>query len=108
MSAAEPEQWQGRLGAGGDGLRGSARRPPAESWDLPNPTTWLVLSILATMCCCLPFGIAGIVYSALAMGARDRGDLHGWRDNVSKAKSWTLIAFVLGLVTIVLYACVRS
>lgn len=39
-----------------------------------EPGLWLGLSIGATLLCCVPVGIPGIVYAALAMGSQSRGD----------------------------------
>ncbi|MEV6964972.1 CD225/dispanin family protein [Hamadaea sp. NPDC051192] len=51
---------------------------------------WLGLSIAATLFCCTPLGIVGIVFSAMAMDANSRGD-HGLAEaRTERAKSWTL------------------
>ena len=41
------------------------------------PKTWLVESILATLFCCLPFGIAGIVNAAKVESRFFAGDTEG-------------------------------
>ncbi len=69
--------------------------------DASSVGRWLALSIGATVLCCMPLGIVGIVYSALAMGARDRGDWYTMSDYVSKARGWTVASIVLGLLVIV-------
>ncbi|HEV3250305.1 MAG TPA: CD225/dispanin family protein, partial [Puia sp.] len=47
----------------------------------PNPPTqpknWLVESILVTLFCCLPFGIAGIVFAAQVSSKWASGDYAG-------------------------------
>ena len=43
----------------------------------PRPKNWLVESILATIFCCLPFGIAGIVFATQVNSKYDSGDYAG-------------------------------
>ncbi len=63
----------------------------------PAPTTNLVLSILVTLFCCMPFGVVGIVYSAMAMGRANSGDYQGALRASGQARTWIWIAFGLGL-----------
>jgi len=60
----------------------------------PNATTLLVLSILETLCCCMPLGIAGIVLTALAMGDIKAGN---YMDAESKLKN-ARIALIIGAI----------
>jgi amino acid permease len=64
---------------------------------------WLGLSIAATLLCCTIAGIAGIVYSALAVNAENRGDYHEALEKVGKAKGWTVTAIVIGAIITPLY-----
>ena len=47
-------------------------RPAAPSVRIKN---YLVESILVTICCCLPFGIAAIVFAAQVNGKLQAGDI---------------------------------
>lgn len=74
---------------------------PATATAVPPGTkipNYLVQSILVTLCCCLPFGIAAIVYAAQVNSKLAAGDLAGAQDSSNKAKMWCWIAFGLGLV----------
>ena len=42
-----------------------------------RPKNWLVESILVTILCCLPFGIAGIVFASQVNSKYDTGDFDG-------------------------------
>lgn len=67
-----------------------------------NPGLWLGLSIASALLCCVPVGVVGIVFSAKAMEARNRGDVQRWREEVEKARKWTLWSIGLGVAVLVL------
>ncbi|MFT6279772.1 MAG: hypothetical protein ACJAU0_002607 [Flavobacteriales bacterium] len=73
-----------------------------ESYNSTPPKNWLVESILVTIFCCLPFGIAGIVYAAKVESKFDAGDIDGAQNAANEAKKWTIISFVLGIISAVL------
>lgn len=67
-----------------------------------RPKTWLVESILVTLFCCLPFGIAGIVNAAKVDSRYSAGDAAGAEQASQAAGKWTKIGFFVGLaVTII-------
>ena len=68
-----------------------------------RPKNWLVESILVTLFCCLPFGIAGIVFSSQVNSKYDAGDYEGANRAAADAKKWTKIGFFVGIAGIVLY-----
>jgi hypothetical protein len=67
------------------------------------PKTWMVESILVTLFCCLPFGIAGIVNAANVSSRFNAGDLDGAKLASQSAGKWTKIGFWIGIIAIVLY-----
>jgi hypothetical protein len=69
----------------------------------PNTTLWLVLSILATLFCCLPFGIVAIVYTAMAMSRAGAGDYAGANDKLRFAKIWFWVSVGVSLLFLILY-----
>ena len=68
-----------------------------------RPKNWLVESILVTLFCCLPFGIAGIVFAAQVNSKFDTGDFEGAARSSKEAGKWTKIGFFIGLAGIVCY-----
>lgn len=68
-----------------------------------KPDNYLVWAILATLCCCVPTGIAAIVFAAQVDGKWATGDYAGARDSSEKAKLWSLISLGLGLAVGVVY-----
>ena len=69
----------------------------------PKPKNWLVESILATIFCCLPFGIAGIVFAARVDSAYAAGDINGATKASAEAGKWTKVSFFVALAGWVLY-----
>lgn len=64
----------------------------------PKPENYLVWAILATLCCCVPTGIAAIVYAAQVDSKWAAGDQFGAREASENAKLWSLISLGVGLV----------
>lgn len=62
------------------------------------PQNWLWLGICTTLLCCLPFGIASIVYSSKVDSAWNQGNIQGAYEYSNKAKMWGLISAGTGLL----------
>lgn len=73
---------------------------PIKPVDIPN---YLVQSILVTLFCCLPLGIAAIVFAAQVNGKIQAGDIQGAIDSSKKAKMYCIISFGFGLVATIVY-----
>jgi hypothetical protein len=69
-----------------------------------RPKNWLVESILVTIFCCLPFGIAGIVNAASVNSKFNAGDYAGATPSSKQAGQWTKIGFWIGLAFGIAYA----
>ena len=67
------------------------------------PKTWLLESILVTIFCCLPFGIAGIVFASRVESKFYSGDINGALQASQEAGKWTKIGFGIGLAAIIIY-----
>lgn len=67
------------------------------------PKTWLVESILATVLCCLPFGVVGIINASKVESAFYAGDVERAEHYSREAAKWTKVAFGIGLGVVVLY-----
>jgi Interferon-induced transmembrane protein len=70
------------------------------------PKSWLVESILVTLFCCLPFGIAGIVNASKVESRFYAGDVEGSNRSSAEAAKWTKIGFWVGIAVVVLYIIV--
>lgn len=71
-----------------------------------EPVNWvpyLILSIISTLCCCLPFGVVGIVFSAKINSAMLAGNLEEAQNNAKMARVWIIVSFAIGLLTWLIY-----
>jgi hypothetical protein len=67
------------------------------------PQNYLVWAILSTLFCCLPLGIASIVFAAQVNSKYAAGDLAGAQESSDKAKKFAIWSAVAGLIVAVLY-----
>lgn len=82
--------------------------PPVyqSSYEPEKPINWvpyLVLSIITTLCCCLPFGIVGIVYSAKINSAVNSRDWEAAQKAAKTAKIWIIVSAVVGIIVEIIY-----
>lgn len=87
---------------------GTPPPPPAPGYNAPSaggtpPPNYLVWAILSTIFCCLPLGVASIVFSAQVNGKWASGDVAGAQDSSQKAKKFATWSAILGVIGIVLY-----
>jgi hypothetical protein len=75
--------------------------PPAS---VPN---YLVQAILCTLCCCLPFGIAAIVYASQVNGKLQAGDYEGALASSRNAKMWCWLSLGFGLLVNAIFIVVQ-
>lgn len=74
-------------------------RPPGA-----NVPGWLLpASIVVTLFCCLPTGIAAIVYSVQARSKSQVGDYAGASHAARNARIWVIASVVLGVLAIIAY-----
>ena len=69
----------------------------------PKPANYLVWAILATLLCCLPFGIVGIIFASQVDSKYSAGDYAGAQLASGRAKLWSWLAFGVGLLLFVAY-----
>jgi hypothetical protein len=83
---------------------GSPGMAPPLPGMMPGPVipNYLVQSIIATLCCCLPLGIVAIIFSAQVNQKLAVGDVAGAQEASNKAKLFCWISFGIGIVAIIL------
>ncbi|MEO6414364.1 MAG: CD225/dispanin family protein [Pedococcus sp.] len=73
------------------------------------PQNYLVWAILSTVFCCLPLGVASIVFAAQVNSKWQAGDARGAAESSVKAKKfamWSAIAGVVGAIVWVFFVFV--
>lgn len=62
-----------------------------------KPSTYLVLSIIVTILCCLPFGIIGIIYASKVDSCWNAGNFDEARENSGKQRPglWSALSSAL-------------
>ena len=68
-----------------------------------KPKSFLVLSILVTVLCCLPFGIIAIIQSAKVDNLWNAGQYDEAQTASRKARNWVIASAATGFVISVLY-----
>jgi len=86
--------------------------PPTPSYGAPPPAygqqagsdipDLLVFSIIATILCCLPAGIAAIIFASKANSAKRMGDFEAARVAAKQAKTWLTVSVVAGILVFVI------
>ena len=69
----------------------------------PKPDSYLVWAILSTLFCCLPLGIASIVFAAQVDAKYNSGDYAGAQASSDKAKKFAMWGAIAGVVAVVFY-----
>ncbi|MGD9126817.1 MAG: CD225/dispanin family protein [Planctomycetia bacterium] len=82
---------------------GGAPQPPQQQMPMRPINPHLVDAILVTLCCCLPFGIVGIVFAAQCKSQMEVGNYGMAMEYSKKANMWNMIGLVCGLVGVGLY-----
>jgi hypothetical protein len=72
-----------------------------------KPDNFLPWAIVATILCCVPSGIAAIVFAAQVDGKYQRGDYAGAEQSAKNARLWTWISVGLGLVGIIIAVAIQ-
>ena len=90
----------------GGGYGAAPPPPPPGNYGGPGgtpPPNHLVWAILSTLFCCLPLGVASIVFAAQVNSKYAAGDIAGAQDSSEKARKFALWATIIGVVLAVLY-----
>ena len=66
--------------------------------DQKPPKNYLTESILVTVLCCLPFGIAGIVFASQVNTKFAAGDYEGAIASSKRAKKWMYWGLILSIL----------
>ncbi|XP_030007055.1 proline rich transmembrane protein 1B-like [Sphaeramia orbicularis] len=70
--------------------------------------SYLAWSIFNTLCCCLPLGIAAIVYSSRVQSANAAGETVAAEEASRTAKILNIIALVCGIIVLIIVIALRA
>lgn len=87
--------------------QGAARPAVGVGATAPVIPNHLVGAILATLFCCLPFGIVAIVYASGVNGKIAAGDIAGAEAASKKAATWINVSVICGIIGIILNVILR-
>lgn len=69
----------------------------------PCPPTYLALSIIVTILCCLPFGIVGIIKSSSVTKEYAAGHYDEAQRASKQAKTWSIVGMCTALFWVIVY-----
>ncbi|CAI5795393.1 differentiation-inducing gene 1-like [Podarcis lilfordi] len=67
-----------------------------------NVNSYLALSIFNLLCCCLPLGIAALVFSLQARSASNEGNINQAASSSRTARILNIIGIVIGAIMFVI------
>lgn len=76
--------------------------PPAQERE-PMPPSYLVLSVVMTICCCVIPGIVALIFSSQVSSRYYSGDVEGAKRASRTAEIWIIVSFVLGVLSATLW-----
>lgn len=79
-----------------------AYRPAMSSGSPLQVPNYLPWAIAATILCCVPAGVAAIIYASKATSAQNVGDFDAAKKAAENAKLWLIVSVVGGLVACVI------
>jgi len=71
-----------------------------------KPKNWMVESILATIFCCMPLGVVGIINASKVNSLYEVGDIAGAEAASKQAGKWVKIAAIAGLTFLIIYIAI--
>jgi hypothetical protein len=98
-----PGQWQQQPAPGQWQQPGGYGQPPPAQIQ-----TYLIPAIVVTVLCCLPTGIAAIVYAAQASSKAKVGDMAGATKAANNARTWVIVSVVGGLLFAIILIASQS
>jgi predicted secreted protein len=72
------------------------------------PPNYLVWAILSTIFCCLPLGVASIIFAAQVNTKYTSGDTAGALASSNKAKMFAIYSAVAGVIVGIIYGAIAA
>jgi hypothetical protein len=77
--------------------------PVYQPQSMVKPSSYMVPAVLATLFCCVPFGIVSIVFASQVDSKFHAGDYRGAVEASNKARGWFIAALICGLIAGAIY-----
>ncbi len=77
--------------------------PPPSSGAAPASVPNYMVPSIISLFCCLPLGIVAVIFAARVNGQVQAGDTAGAMDSSRKAKMFSYIGLILGLIWIAIW-----
>lgn len=81
---------------------GASARGPVAPYS-PKPNNFLAWAVLSTLLCCVPLGVASIVFAAQVDSKWAVGDFQGAAESSRRAKNFAVASAAVTLALLVLY-----
>lgn len=85
-------------GQGGSYEQSPQGRQAPDSQNTVNAVPYLIAAFISVLCCCLPLGIVGLVYSVKISNMTAAGNTEEARRAAKKAGIWIIAAFAVGIL----------
>jgi hypothetical protein len=79
--------------------------PPAAQRKIENN---MIKSVIATVCCCIPFGVVGIIYASRVDTLSRCGDYAAAEEAAKKAGLWSNLAIGVGILAQIIVAVITT
>lgn len=76
---------------------------PVKNSSAPDFVLWLILNIIATLCCCLPTGVAGLVLAIVANTSYQNNDMENYQSKMKASKILFGVSIGIGVIIVIAY-----
>ena len=97
------QNWQGQQQNWQGPQQSWQQSPQNHASSEERPSTYMVLAILSTVCCCIPFGIVSIVYANKVDTLWYQGLYEEARKSSRRARNWALASILTTVAFYFLY-----
>lgn len=103
----QPQQEQTYGTTGGSYTGGNTTGAFGSYQEVPQcPPSYLALSIISIICCCVPLGIVSLIYSAQVRSVYNQGEYEKAEKYSKNALYWGIGAIAIGIISSLIYSII--